>query len=95
MASVVAVGEFDFFVIFGRHTAQRQYTSGVCQPDLHSSTVMLLSDDVHPGSPGCPAAHLVLQVADLDLVGALVQHRKPVAGDKHSRGTQATLRLLL
>lgn len=95
MASVVAVGEFDFFVIFGRHTAQPQYTSSVCQPELHSSMHMPSSGSKNLGSHGYTAAHLVLQVADLDLVGALVQHRKPVAGDEHRRGAQTTLRLLL
>lgn len=39
-------------------------------------------------------ADLVLQVTDLDLVGALVQHREAVARNEHCRGAQPPLRLL-
>ena len=37
---------------------------------------------------------LVAQVLDQDLVAALVQHRKPVAGDEHGGGATAPLGVL-
>ena len=37
---------------------------------------------------------LVAQVLDQDLVGALVQHREPVASDEHGRGAAAPLGVL-